>query len=222
MQTREALLFDLDGTLLDSERAICHAASAAFRMLDVAVSEAEVALLLGAPLEELYDAYVGDGDPVRRRVFMEAYVELHDAHPEAEPLPFPGVAEALEALRARARLPMAVATTKPSHRAASQLLAAGLHPCFDHVQGTDPGMRPKPEPDVIVRACQALRVDPRAALMVGDTARDVVAAKRAGAVAVAIAYDDEKRRAAREFGADVVIGSVAEMLAWIDAGLPVS
>lgn len=217
-----ALLFDLDGTLLDSERAICHAASAAFRTLGVCVGEAEVALHLGAPLEELYDAYVGDGDAARCRAFMEAYVELHDAHPECEPLPFPGVTDALERLRAAAGLPMAVATTKPSLRAQRQIHAAGLALCFDHVQGTDPGMRPKPEPDVIVRACAALGVGAQRALMVGDTARDVRAAKSAGAIAVAIAYDDDKRRAAHAFGADVVIGSVAEMVAWIDAGLPLS
>ena len=87
-----ALLFDLDGTLVDSERAI---------------------------------------------------VTFHDTHPEADPPPLPGVEAGLLALSTSGR-PFSVATTKPSGRAARQVEAVGLGRFFAHVQGTDPGMRPKP------------------------------------------------------------------------------
>ncbi|MFZ9888882.1 MAG: HAD family hydrolase [Myxococcota bacterium] len=212
MHRARALLFDLDGTLLDSTRAICHAASASFRELGVTVSEAEVELHLGAPLEELYASYARDDDPVRLARFVEAYVRIHDEHPERHPPPLPGVASGLAGLAARYGAPMAVATTKPSDRARVQVEASGLLPHFTHVQGTDEGMRPKPQPDVLHHACARLGVSARDAVMVGDTARDVGAARAAGARAVVVAYSAAHYEKAQAFGADLVVRSLEELV----------
>lgn len=206
----EAIVFDLDGTLIDSERAIVQAAERAFADLGVTVSEVQVADHLGAPLEELYTLFVGDGDDARMRRFIARYIERHDEHPDRFPPPLPGVLEGLTALHARG-VPLAVGTTKPTARAALQLESAGLLRFFAHVQGTDAGMRPKPHPDVVVRACAGLQKAPARALMVGDTPRDVGAAQAAGAAAVVVGYSEERRRAALSFGAHGVIGSLAEL-----------
>lgn len=206
----DAVVFDLDGTLLDSERAIVQAAERAFADVGAAVSELQVADHLGAPLEELYALFVGDGDDARLRRFIARYIERHDEHPDRFPPPLPGVVAGLGALQARG-VPLAVGTTKPSARATLQLEAAGLLRFFAHVQGTDPGMRPKPHPDVVERACAALRVSPARAAMVGDTPRDVGAARGAGAHAIVVAYSEERRRVAADFGADRVIASLVEL-----------
>jgi HAD superfamily hydrolase (TIGR01509 family) len=207
-----ALLFDLDGTLLDSARAICSAAAASFRRLGVRVSEDEIEAHLGAPLDELYAIFVGDEDPHRKARFVEDYIEEYDRHPERHPPPLPGVREGLAALSSRYRLPMAVATAKPTDRARVQVEAAGLLPRFAHVQGTDEGMRPKPDPDVIYYACKTLEVDPERVVMVGDTFRDVHAAKAAGARAVAVAYSEAHYTRALTFGADIVVRSLEELV----------
>ena len=206
----DAVVFDLDGTLIDSERAIVQAAEQAFSDVGAAVSQLQVADHLGAPLEELYALFVGDGDDARLRRFIARYVARPDEHPDRFPPPLPGVVDGLTALAARG-LALAVGTTKPSARAASQLEAAGLLRFFAHVQGTDPGMRPKPYPDVVERACAGLRVAPGRALMVGDTPRDVAAAHGAGAASVVVAYSDERRALAASFGARAVIASIAEL-----------
>lgn len=206
----DAVVFDLDGTLLDSERAIVQAAELAFADVGATVSELAVADHLGAPLEELYALFVGDGNDARLRRFIARYIERHDEHPDRFPPPLPGVLEGLGALRERG-LPLAVGTTKPSARATLQLEAAGLLRFFGHVQGTDPGMRPKPHPDVVERACAALRVPAARAAMVGDTPRDVGAARGAGALAIVVAYSDERRAVAAGFGADRVIASLLEL-----------
>ncbi len=206
----DAVVFDLDGTLIDSERAIVQAAERAFADLGVAVSELQVADHLGAPLEELYALFVGDQDDARLRSFIARYIARHDEHPDRFPPPLPGVVDGLAALHARG-VPLAVGTTKPSARAASQLEAAGLLRWFAHVQGTDPGMRPKPQPDVVLHACAALRVAPGRALMVGDTPRDVGAAHGAGATSVVVGYSQARRSAAASFGARAVIASIAEL-----------
>jgi phosphoglycolate phosphatase len=204
----DGVVFDLDGTLIDSEKAICAAASLAFRDVGRDVDEAAVADHLGAPLDELYACFVDDTDPARRAHFVARYVHHHDEHPEKNPPALPGVVEGLALLRARG-LPLAVGTTKPTARASAQLSACGLLPHFAHVQGTDPPLRPKPAPDVVVVACRALGVAPARALMVGDTARDVGAARAAGCRAVVVAYGAHRLQLATRLGADAVVHSLA-------------
>lgn len=208
-----AILFDLDGTLLDSAAAICDAVSAALFEFGRAVSAEEIHPHLGAPLDELYAHFVGDDDDHARARFTARYIAHHDAHPRAIAEPFPSVKEALFVLRHGHAIPMAVATTKPTPRAHAQLVARGLDDLLDHVQGTDAGMRPKPHPDVIHAACRALAVDPADVWMVGDTARDVDAARAAGARAAVICWEDAHVERARSFGAEVVLRSMGELVA---------
>jgi HAD superfamily hydrolase (TIGR01509 family) len=202
------VVFDLDGTLIDSEKAICAAASLAFGDVGHDVDEAAVADHLGAPLDELYAFFVRDPDPARRTHFVARYLHHHDEHPERNPPALPGVVDGLLQLRARG-LPLAVGTTKPTARATQQLDACGLLSHFAHVQGTDPPMRPKPAPDVVEVACRALGIAPSRAVMVGDTARDVGAARAAGSRAVVVAYGAHRLQVAQGFGADAVVHSLA-------------
>ncbi len=211
-----ALVFDLDGTLIDSERAITQAASAAFARCGMRVTALQVADHLGAPLEELFAVFhQGEGvfprDADLLRKFVASYIEIHDTHPDRFPPALPGVREALTALHAHGT-PMAVATTKPTPRASSQLEGAGLLQLFTHVQGTDAGMRPKPAPDVVLAACRGLHVAAADAIMIGDTQRDVAAARAAGCAAVVVAYDAARATAAAAFGADRVVTSLLQLI----------
>jgi len=215
----DGVVFDLDGTLIDSEKAICAAASLAFGDIGRDVDEAAVADHLGAPLDELYACFVDDADPARRAHFVARYVHHHDEHPDKNPPALPGVVDGLALLRARG-LPLAVGTTKPTARATQQLQACGLLPHFAHVQGTDPPLRPKPAPDVVQVACRALGVAPARALMVGDTARDVDAARAAGCRAIVVAYGAHRLQVAARLGADAVVDSLALLGATAAAARP--
>lgn len=221
----EAVVLDLDGTLLDSERVICDAVSRACARLGREVAVADVAPHLGAPLTELYALYFNgngpllSGEPVEAtladdegyRAFHHAYVSEHDAHEEERPRFLPGVEEALSVLAERG-VQMAVATTKPSGRAAEQLRAMGAHRFFGHIQGTDVPMAFKPAPDVVLAACRQLGAAPRACIMVGDTARDVGAGKAAQAATAVVAYSSLAKTRAQTFGADLVLSSLGELL----------
>ena len=211
MRGVKAVVFDLDGTLIDSEEAICAAASLAFADVGHDVDEAAVADHLGAPLDELFDHFVSGGDPTKRQRFIDRYIAHHDLHPRRDPPPLPGVEQGLLGLRALG-LPLMVATTKPTGRAVQQLQSCGLDTYFAHIQGTDPPMRPKPAKDVVVAACDAVGVSASDVVMVGDTSRDVGAARAAGCRAVVVAYGVHRLQVARDLGADVVIWSLAQLL----------
>jgi len=213
----DVVVFDLDGTLIDSEKAICAAASLAFADLGVDVDEAAVADHLGAPLLELFEFFIAPvratpgretafGDAEAQR-FIDRYIVHYDLHPERDPPALPGVVDGLDRLAARG-LPLTIGTTKPTALARQQLDAAGLLPRFAHVQGTDPPMAPKPAKDVVVAACAAVGHAPARALMVGDTSRDVGAARAAGSRAVIVAYGMHRLQVARGLGADAVITSL--------------
>ena len=211
----DAILFDLDGTLIDSERAICDAASLAFSDVGLDIAPVQIADHLGAPLEEMFTILaepLGRGDDVvAMRHFIVHYIERHDAHPDRFPPPLPDVRDTLRTLHARG-VPMSVATTKPSDRARIQLEAAGLLPYLAHVQGTDAGMKPKPSPDVVMAAARALHVDVTRTWMVGDTPRDSGAAIAAGAHAIIVAYSDARAADAIGWGAHRIVRSLAELL----------
>lgn len=213
-------IFDLDGTLIDSEKAICAASSLAFADLGFDVDEAAVADHLGDPLDELFAFFVPDdvaNDAVRRQRFVDRYIAHHDGHPDRDPPPLPGVVEALTALSARG-LPLAVATTKPTWRAVQQLKACGLDGFFAHIQGTDPPMKPKPAPDVVVAAANGIGVASADCVMVGDTARDVGGARACGARAVVVAYGAHRLQVAQGLGADVVVHTLTALLTLMGPG----
>lgn len=199
MPPLRAVLFDLDGTLVDSAPAICDAAAASLRELGHEVDASEVRPHLGAPLDELYREFTGRTDEAGFVRFRERYIAHHDDHPELVPTVYRGVHDMLTFLRSRYLL--GVATTKPTDRAHRTLHDASLLSLVHHPQGTDEGMRAKPHPDVILAACAALDVRPAEVLMVGDTERDIVAAHRAGARSVAISHHDDHHARAAGFGA---------------------
>lgn len=194
----QAILFDLDGTLLDSERAICFAVSQALSLQGVTASISAIADHFGAPLEELFVSFT-QWDPKKFAQFFEDFRRFHDEHPDKNPPPLPHVVTALTTLQSKG-VRLAVATNKPKDRAEQQLAAAGILPFFEVVVGADPPILPKPAPDVPLAACVRLQLAPATTWMVGDTLRDVLSGHRAGcARSILIAYDDERAAAFAEY-----------------------
>ncbi len=179
---KPVVVFDLDGTLVDSITDIVKSFVMAFRLLGLeAPTEGHVRTLVGPPLEAMY-RQVAEESLVPELV--RTYREYYPQHYTDNSAPYPGVPEALVELRGRGYR-LAVATTKRQKMAEGLMEAVGLTPLVDHVQGTD-GFPAKPAPDVIHRAVAGAGGE--GLWMVGDTRGDILAGRAAGLRTYAVGW----------------------------------
>jgi phosphoglycolate phosphatase len=175
------IVFDLDGTLVDSLPDIIASFQYALTSLGLPTpSDAEVRALIGHPLEDMYKHFAPAHAPHLCAVYREHYPRNFVNRSR----PYPGVVELLRTLRARGYR-LAVATTKRTDMARRFVEALGLTAAVDHVQGTD-GFPHKPAPDVIHRALAALGT--QGLWMVGDTTHDILAGRAAGLRTYAVTW----------------------------------
>jgi phosphoglycolate phosphatase len=189
--TTRLVVFDLDGTLIDTPRAIVETFTAAFGALSLPVQEASaIRATIGLPLEQAFGTLMGiasDDPQVARGVEQYQHFFKELVLPNARALRFPGVADGLAAL-ADQGIALAVATSK-FHRSADALLtAAGLRDRFDQVT------RPKPHPEMGETILRVLGVAAEDAVMVGDTTHDLLMAKAAGMRSIALTYGVHSRQ----------------------------
>ncbi len=178
----KTLIFDLDGTLVDSSPDII--ASFQETLKAQGHSEppyAEVKRLIGRPLREMYACYA---EEEQLDSLIAAYREHYPKHFVDNSSLYPNVLELLEALKMRG-FACVVATTKASMMAKPFCDALGLSPFLNHVQGTD-DFPAKPAPDVIFKALEAIKGE--GIWMVGDTTHDIEAGRAAGLDTYAVTW----------------------------------
>ncbi|MFC9843889.1 HAD family hydrolase [Streptomyces sp. NPDC060223] len=184
-------VFDLDGTLVDTPRAIVETFSATFGSLGVAVPDAsDIRATIGLPLEQGFGRLLGlatDHELVTRGVgqYQVHFKEL--VLPRAPELLFTGVVEGLDTLRDRG-VTLAVATSKFHASADALLTAAGLRDHFALVVGADEVTHPKPHPESGRLVLDTLGIPAERAVMVGDTTHDLKMANAAGLRSIAVTY----------------------------------
>jgi phosphoglycolate phosphatase len=182
-----ALIFDLDGTLIDSKHDLIHSVNAMLRELgrgELAVETISAYIGHGAP--QLVARALGDGctEEERQRAlqFFLSYYELHKMDTTCA---YPGVAETLEKL---ASMPMAVLTNKPVRISVRILDEMGLSKYFRAIYGGNSFETKKPAPLGAMTILREFGAGPREALLVGDSEVDVQTARNAGTLAAAVNY----------------------------------
>jgi phosphoglycolate phosphatase len=176
------VVFDLDGTLIDSAPDLAAAINAMLADLGcepLSIAEVRrmigdgVAMLVARALAARQCAQVDPADA--SRVFMRHY----EADATSRTLCFPGAAEALRALRA-AGVPLAVCTNKPARITATILDRLGLAHYFARVLGGDSLPFRKPDPRVLLALAEGFAARPDRTLLVGDSEVDAATARAAG------------------------------------------
>ena len=205
-----AIVFDLDGTLVDSLPDIIASFQYAFTRLGLRVpSDAEVRVLIGHPLEAMYAHFA----PEHVAALSTLYREHYPLNFTTRSRPYPGVVETLGLLRERGYR-LAIATTKRTDMARRFVEALGLASALDHVQGTD-GFPHKPAPDVIHRALAALGA--QGLWMVGDTVHDIQAGKAAGLRTYAVTWGTHDAALLATAAPDVLHADLSRLLAHLPA-----
>jgi pyrophosphatase PpaX len=176
------VLFDLDGTLIDSIPLILSSMKHAFEGHPNAPSVAEWVALIGTPLDGMIRRWAGDEADVER--VKERYKVHQWAHHDAMVRAFPGVPEMLDALTARG-VRMGVVTSKLEPSARRSLDYLGLTRHFDLVVGLEATEKHKPDPAPVRYALGRLGARPEEGAFVGDSPHDVVAGNAAGVATVA-------------------------------------
>lgn len=186
----DAIVFDLDGTLADSAADISLALRRAFEDLEIRVDKPIESLVDGSPLEEIFAVAAPGGDHLLFDRFVSRYRAHYHATGHSQTRLYPGVIETLEALSMLAPRPrLAVATSKRPEAARGLAAATGIARYFDVIDGSGgTTMRHKPAPDLLLSVSRALDVDPARSLMIGDTARDILAGRAAGMRTAAVLY----------------------------------
>ncbi|MDE2305115.1 MAG: phosphoglycolate phosphatase [Gammaproteobacteria bacterium] len=220
-----AVLFDLDGTLLDTVGDIALALNRATAPLGwppLPVDAVRGMIGRGSPmLVRRAAAYLGrDADEALQASIVERFFDQYAALDErAERLarPFAGAEEALRALDARG-LALAVVTNKQYRFADALVRGFGWNGWIDLVVGGDSCARRKPDPEPLLHACERLGVAPGAALMVGDSINDVQAARAAGLPVICVPYGYNEGRDPRSLPCDALVESLADLPALLTPG----
>ncbi len=215
----ETVVFDLDGTLVDTLPDI---AAAANRVLAAegrrALSREEVCRLIGSGGRVLMaNAFRATGEPVseaRIDAAFAAYIAAHEADPVVGSAPFPGVHAALEALVERGTR-LAVCTNKPGRLAGIVLDTFELTKFFAGVVAGDTLPTRKPSPEPLVEAVARAGGAGRKAAMVGDSPIDAEAARAAAIPFVAVSFGYSPVPAT-QLGADAVIDGFDALAGAID------
>jgi phosphoglycolate phosphatase len=210
----EAVLFDLDGTLLDTLDDIADCANAALSMSG-----------LPTHATEAYKYFVGSGvDALIRRIVPEGmesaedlgrikknYADLYARRATDKTRPYDGIREMLGALEARS-LKTAVISNKPD--ASTQQTVAHFfgEVAFDFAIGNRPGIPLKPDPAIVLLVADEIGVPPERCLYVGDTGSDMMTAINSGCVPVGVTWGFRKRDELLSCGAKFLIDAPEELL----------
>ncbi len=210
MMKYKAVLFDMDGTLLDT-------------LADMAAAVNHILSVHGYPLRTVEEvrAFVGNGarklmeralpPDVTGDAFealLEEYRQWYEAHACVKTAPYPGVPAVLAALH-RAGVRCAVVSNKPD--GATRELAARFFPGLPAF-GQQDGIPAKPAPDMVYHALAELGVEASAAAYVGDSEVDVALARNAKLPLVAVSWGFRGREALEEAGAVLVVDDAATLL----------
>ena len=210
MRRFDTVLFDLDGTLLDTLEDICGAANHTLRELGYPERTlAEMRRFVGNGAEmQMRRALGADADEETVAKALALYKPYYAAHCQIKTKPYAGVLELMAALKAEG-FRLAVVSNKPD--ATTKTLAARFFPGLPAFGQRD-DVPPKPAPDLVFHALDTLGVATADAVYVGDSEVDVATARNAGLPLAAVSWGFRGRQALAEAGAAVIVDTAVELL----------
>jgi phosphoglycolate phosphatase len=205
-----ALIFDLDGTLIDSQQDLIDATNATLRELGRSeLPAATVSGFIGHGAAKLVAQALGPSADEREQAqALQIFLRHYEANKLNHTVAYPGVSEALEKLFS---MPMAVLTNKPLLPSAQILDALGLAKYFRSIKGGDSFATRKPDPLGAQQILRELAVTAGKALLIGDSEVDVQTARNAGMPAAIVNYGFGVNNRAK-FPADIYLDRLTDLV----------
>lgn len=181
----KAVLFDLDGTLLDTNELIYTSFVKTFKdKLNIELKKEEVTQFFGIPLGDPFKKYTNSENVDELVAYYREYNEaIHDTMCFA----FDGVKELLTSLRDKG-IKIAIVTSKRRELAERGMKIAGIYDFMDVIITPESTTKHKPNGDPAIKACNDLGIDPSEAIMVGDSPFDIHCGKNAGCKTCGVNY----------------------------------
>ncbi len=201
------IIFDLDGTLIDTASDITHALNYSvqpYLRRDITVEE--TIKLVGEGITRLIEKLLGQDRAELGPVVQERFLQYYTEHLYDYSQPYPGVRETLEELHGYKK---AVLSNKREVLSRRLLDALKLSSHFDIILGSNSVEEKKPSPRPVVQILEMLSLRPENAVMVGDSDYDVEAGRRAGVSTIAVSYGYRDVSVLRK--ADVIIDDIRDL-----------
>jgi len=214
----KGVVFDLDGTIIDSLEAYCRAFNDAVKQVGLEpVAKEKLAELLnrafslGQILQELFPSLEMEIIPPLMQEIRRSYIAVHEKHVPLQP----GAKEAVSQLKERGfKIGVATGRMTSGERKWGELRRLGIAPFIDAVV-TAAEAGPKPAPDSICQCVQELGLSPEECAYVGDSQADIIAGKAARVTTIAVASGVAARDLLSREQPDLVLDSLAELMAHI-------
>ncbi len=205
----KGILFDLDGTILDTREAYLEAAKIAFKVTGQALPE--TAQLLEIPKRLEQKKPITDIVKAVRKEFLDVYLKTFYTIASSNTKPVPRVKDTLEVLSKKAKLAVITMRLMPKDLILTELQQFGLAKYFSYVVTALDTYKPKPSPEALIKAVRAMGVQMCDCVIVGDSVVDVQAGKSAGAKTVAVLTGLYSRAELSEADPNFIIADVSEL-----------
>jgi len=211
---KKLILFDYDGTIVDSAKMIVKGAIEAFRMCGLPDPDPnKVRENIGKPLATALDAYAPKGYEVNPEMISNAYRKWYAEQGrlglQDEPL-YPGMFKLINDLKNHKEFNIGVATNKSRIALNNGLNKHNLDEIFD-ITLTMEEANPKPDPDMAIQAMSKLNIEQKSTIIVGDTINDIGLGVNAGINSIGVAWGYNSIEMLKNEGADFIVKDSKEL-----------
>lgn len=217
LEQRKLILFDLDGTLVDSAHDLYRAMNMSLNVLQLPlVTEEQVRVWIGKGTskfcESVLQHLVGEVLPAQHQELLTTFLEIYNADPCVDTKPFDGIIEFLEWGKANDKKLICV-TNKPEEPARSILDILEMAKYFDDTIGGDRFAERKTDPRQLLHCVEHYDVTKEQVLMIGDSVNDIEAARRAGIDCIVVSYGYNHGENIADCDPQEIVDDLRELLA---------